>query len=82
MYFDEWDYVRAPRGSVRCESPIRFRYGEHPLSPVLAQDVEQLVHVQRGMHSRGFQGLYLGAHERRIAHMHRTLESYLGEATD
>lgn len=81
MFFDEWAYVRS-EGEVKVDPSREFRYGEQPISPVLEQDVSQLVRVQQGMRSRGFDGLRLGRHERRIRHMHDWLDRYLETAPD
>jgi phenylpropionate dioxygenase-like ring-hydroxylating dioxygenase large terminal subunit len=79
MLFDQQEYVRVPRGAARPPRPKkqRFRHGEGSLGPVGDQDAANLIRVQRGMRSSGFEGLRLGADEAPIAHMHRMLEEYI-----
>jgi nitrite reductase/ring-hydroxylating ferredoxin subunit len=79
MLLDQQQYVRVPRGTKRPSrpKPERFRYGAGSLGFVTDQDTFNLVRVQRGMQSSGFQGLLLGENERRIRHMHHTIDEYL-----
>ena len=46
---------------------------------LLAQDTYNLPRIQAGMHSRGFEGLFLGDQEIRIRHFHETLQAYIEE---
>jgi hypothetical protein len=45
---------------------------------VFNQDIENLQHVQKGMHQPGFTHLALSHEEMRIESLHRNLERYLG----
>ena len=82
MLLDQQQYVRVPRGATRPPrpKPETFRYGEGSLGFVTDQDTFNLVRVQRGMRSSGFGGLLLGENERRIRHMHRTIDAYLARS--
>lgn len=79
MLLDQQQYVRVPRGAARPTrpKPERFRYGAGSLGFVTDQDTFNLVRVQKGMQSRGFEGLLLGENEMRIRHMHCTIDEYL-----
>jgi len=79
MLLDQQQYVRVPRGAPRPPrpKPERFHYGKGSLGFVTDQDTFNLVRVQRGMQSRGFDALVLGDNERRLRHMHRTIDEYL-----
>lgn len=79
MLLDQQQYVRVPRGAPRPPrpKPQRFQYGKGSLGFVTDQDTFNLVRVQRGMQVGGFDGLVLGDNERRIRHMHRTIDEYL-----
>lgn len=76
MYFDLSNYVRAPEAPPRPE-PMHHRHGEASLGLVLDQDSYNLPRVQKGMQSKAYEGLHISYQERRIRHMHRTLEGYL-----
>lgn len=80
MLLDQQQYVRVPRGAGRPPrpKPERFRYGAGSLGFVTDQDTFNLVRVQKGMQSSGFDALILGNNEIRIRHMHRTIDEYLG----
>jgi phenylpropionate dioxygenase-like ring-hydroxylating dioxygenase large terminal subunit len=82
MLFDQQEYVRVPAGGKRPARPKheRFRYGEGSLGPVGDQDTYNLIRVQRGMRSSGFEMLRLGDRERCIQQMHATLDRYIGGA--
>jgi hypothetical protein len=79
MLLDQQQYVRVPRGAPRPPrpKPEKFRYGHGSLGFVTDQDTFNLVRVQRGMRSSGFDGLILGENERRIRHMHQAIDEYL-----
>ena len=47
------------------------------IGTVLDQDAANLPGVQAGMHSKGFQGLWLGNQELRIRHFHKVLDDYV-----
>jgi len=55
-----------------------YKYGETSLGLVINQDAYNLPHVQRGMKSEAFEGLWIGDQELRIRHFHKTLEDYVG----
>lgn len=79
MFFDQQEYVRVAAKATRPPRPKleRFRYGEGSLGPVGDQDTFNLVRVQRGMRSSGFETLRLGERERCIRLMHGVLEEYI-----
>ena len=78
MLLDHQEYVRVRAGAAR---PPRPRHVELPpggsLGTVNDQDVFNLIRVQRGMASRGFEGLFVGAHEVCIRHLHDVLNEYI-----
>jgi hypothetical protein len=76
--FDEQSYELLPPGApVRPRRARRIKHGEAPLGPVMGADVDLLPLLTRGMASRGFPGLCLGAREGCIANMHRAIDGYL-----
>jgi phenylpropionate dioxygenase-like ring-hydroxylating dioxygenase large terminal subunit len=83
MLLDQQQYVRVPRGTKRPPrpKPQRFRYGSGSLGFVTDQDTFNLVRVQRGLRSSGFDGMILGDNERRIRHMHQTIDEYITRAS-
>jgi phenylpropionate dioxygenase-like ring-hydroxylating dioxygenase large terminal subunit len=68
----EWDEKHPER--VRHD---HFKHGEKSAGLVINQDAFNLLRVQHGMQSEGFQGLWIGEQELRIRHMHRTLDFYI-----
>jgi hypothetical protein len=72
-------FERGSMGRERRRRPAhqRFVYGEGSLGTVTDQDMFNLVRVQQGMCSSGFDGLVLGDQELLIAHMHRMLDTYV-----
>jgi phenylpropionate dioxygenase-like ring-hydroxylating dioxygenase large terminal subunit len=78
MLLDHQEYVRVAAGRTR---PPRPRHAElapgGSLGTVNDQDVFNLIRVQRGMGSSGFQGLFIGAHEVCIRHLHDVLDRYI-----
>jgi phenylpropionate dioxygenase-like ring-hydroxylating dioxygenase large terminal subunit len=77
---DIWVLEWRPPGDDRPMPERRFYedWTAKKWDPVSTQDYENLVKVQAGMHSRGFQGLRLNERqEGNIAHMHRVLDRYL-----
>ena len=50
------------------------------LGEVLLQDMALIPSVQRGLHSRGYQGARLSAQEQRMRHFHAELDRYLSSA--
>ncbi len=79
MYYDVTVHVRVPDNQPRPPMPDHehVRFGERSLGLVLDQDAVNLPHVQRGMNSSAFEGLWISAQERRIRHMHHTLMQYI-----
>ena len=79
MLLDQQQYERVPPGSERPErpKPERFVFGEGSLGKVTDQDTFNLVRVQKGMRSSGFDALVLGDNERRIRHMHEVIDQYI-----
>lgn len=56
---------------------VFYRYGEKSSGLLLDQDASCLAGVQKGLHSRGMQGLWISHHERRIRNFHYWWEKYL-----
>ncbi|MDG2306426.1 MAG: aromatic ring-hydroxylating dioxygenase subunit alpha [Candidatus Binatia bacterium] len=89
MLFDFWNLVNTPDQPVpRPEKLIlkeaagdRFD-GRCDGGNLLDEDLYNLPRIQRGMRSRAFRNLHLGAQEIRILHFHDTLMHYLGEGAD
>ncbi len=80
MWLDQQQYVRVPKGSARPPRPSREsgRFGSGgSLGFVTDQDAHNLVRVQRGMRSSGFDRLVLGSLEERLLHMHRVIDAHL-----
>ena len=68
---------------TKRKSPLpdheHVKHGERSLGLVLDQDSVNLPHVQKGMNSAAYKGLWISSQERRIRHMHKTLMDYIGE---
>jgi phenylpropionate dioxygenase-like ring-hydroxylating dioxygenase large terminal subunit len=81
MYYDVQFYNVVPKGQPRPPLPDHdhFKHGEKSLGLVLDQDSVNLPHVQKGMNSEAFEGLWISHQERRIRHMHKTLMDYVGD---
>ena len=81
MYFDVQMFRLLKKDEERPQKPRneRWKHGERSLGLVLDQDAANLPGVQRGMHSAGFDGLWLGDQELRIRHFHKVLMDYLGD---
>jgi phenylpropionate dioxygenase-like ring-hydroxylating dioxygenase large terminal subunit len=79
MFFDLFRCVHVPKGKQRPPLPDHehCKHGERSLGLVLDQDSVNLPHVQKGMHSEAFKGLWISAQERRIRHTHKTLMDYI-----
>ena len=79
MYFDLQSYVRVPEGAETPPRPVhrQHRHGEISIGLVMDQDSYNLPRVQKGMDSRSYEGLLINYRERRIRHMHQTLDAYL-----
>ena len=73
--------ARRPSRSAASANGVPSRsaakYGEGSLGFVTDQDTFNLVRVQKGMRSRGFESLVLGKLEARLHHMHRVIDEYL-----
>ena len=70
---------RPSEGEADAARPtdVTMAPGEIDLGGVFNQDIENLQHVQRGLHQPGFTHLTLSHEERRIESLHRNLERYL-----
>ena len=79
MLLDQQRFERAVRGGAPRPRPAhsRFALGKGSLGTVTDQDMFNLVRVQQGMMSAGFEQLVLGEQERLIAHMHATLDTFV-----
>ncbi len=79
MYYDVTVHVRVPDSQPRPPMPDHehVAFGERSLGLVLDQDAVNLPHVQKGMNSEAFKGLWISSQERRIRHMHHTLMKYI-----
>lgn len=56
---------------------IFYKWGERSSGLLLDQDASCLGTVQKGMQSKGFKGLWISAHERRIRNFHKWWEKYV-----
>lgn len=76
-FFDQFILQRGPARGVR---PEREHFGARhkSLGPLTDADIAIAERVQRGVASRGFAGLRLGAQEAGIRHFHSTLSAWLG----
>ena len=79
MLYDVSNYTRIPPGA---QPPARVehehhKHGDISLGLVLDQDAYNLPRVQKGMNSRAYKGLWINYKERRIRHMHQTIDEYL-----
>jgi phenylpropionate dioxygenase-like ring-hydroxylating dioxygenase large terminal subunit len=79
MFYDVWTLELVPDGQPWPDRPkhLHVRHGEKSIGLVLDQDAQNLPGVQAGMHSAGFDGLWLGSQELRIRHFHHVLDSYV-----
>ncbi len=79
MLYDIWMLELVPEGEKWPERPRHqvFRHGDKSIGQVLDQDAFNLPHVQAGMNSDAFEGLWIGEQEVRIRHFHKTLSDYL-----
>ena len=81
MFFDYYMY-ELPDNEFDQEEHSRpkhktYKYGDVSLGLVINQDAYNLPHVQKGMNSAGYKGLWIGDQELRVRHFHKTLEDYL-----
>ena len=79
MYYDLQNYARIPDGAEPPPRPVHttHKHGEISLGLVLDQDSYNLPRVQKGMNSRAYKGLLINYRERRIRHMHKTIDDYI-----
>jgi len=79
MYFDLQNYTRIPDGAEPPPRPAHttHKHGEISIGLVLDQDSYNLPRVQKGMNSRAYKGLLINYRERRIRHMHKTIDDYV-----
>jgi hypothetical protein len=79
MLYDIWVLELVPDGKEWPERPrhLQFRHGDKSIGLVLDQDAANLPGVQAGMHSAGFDGLWIGEQELRIRHHHKVIDDYL-----
>ncbi len=75
MLMGQQQFARLSPGAPRPPRP-RATVGAS-LGSVTDQDIEQLVRVQRGMRSSGFEGPIFGEQESLLLEMHRALDEYL-----
>lgn len=86
MFFDFFNLLRSPGSSVARPDHRHYVLTDELVvelvgggGDLLAQDTYNLPRIQAGMHSHGFQGLFLGDQEIRIRHFHATLQAYIEE---
>ena len=79
MYYDLQNYVRLPEGAEWPPRPAHteHKHGEISIGLTLDQDSYNLPRVQKGLNSRAYKGLLINYRERRIRHMHKTIDDYL-----
>jgi len=83
MYYDVQFFATPKAGDPPIPLPDheQFKHGEKSLGLVLDQDAVNVPHIQKGMNSAAFEGLWISHQERRIRHMHHTLMSYVDDGT-
>ena len=78
MYWDLQMFQMLPEGTeVPLPDHEQYGHGEKSVGLVLDQDSVNVPHIQKGMKSVGFEGLWINTQERRIRHMHKTLMDYI-----
>jgi phenylpropionate dioxygenase-like ring-hydroxylating dioxygenase large terminal subunit len=79
MFYDVWTFELIPDGAEWPERPEHkhFKHGDKSIGLVLNQDAANLPGVQKGMHSAGYAGLWLGSQETRIRHFHKVVDDYV-----
>src|SRR5262249_49810028 len=67
MFYDIWTFELMAQGAEVPQRPAhrKLKHGDKSIGLVLDQDAFNLPHVQAGMHSAGFGGLWLGRQELR-----------------
>ena len=79
MYYDV-QFFATPKPNdppIPLPDHEQFKHGEQSLGLVLDQDAVNVPHIQIGMNSSAFEGLWISHQERRIRHMHHTLMGYI-----
>jgi phenylpropionate dioxygenase-like ring-hydroxylating dioxygenase large terminal subunit len=76
---DVIDLKRAHKGVLKRTPHVHVALGEPQHGIVYIQDIERLTRIQKGLHSSGFKGALLSDMERRIGHMHQSIDQWLGE---
>jgi phenylpropionate dioxygenase-like ring-hydroxylating dioxygenase large terminal subunit len=85
MLYDIWLFELPdaekddPDQEYRRPRHQHLRYGDKSIGLVLDQDAFNLPNVQKGMHSAGFPGLWVGDQELRIRHFHKVINDYLAK---
>lgn len=79
MFYDIMTYELVPEGTPWPERAPhrRWQHGDKSIGTVLDQDAANLPGVQAGMHSAGFNGLWIGRQELRIRHFHKVIDDYV-----
>jgi len=79
MLWDLQSFQMMPKGAEPPPLPDHEQYshGEKSVGLVLDQDSVNVPHIQKGMQSAGYEGLWISKQERRIRHMHKTLMDYI-----
>jgi hypothetical protein len=75
--FDVWLWANPADAPEHILGMKTVKHGEIPLGEILDQDARNLPEVQRGMHSKGFKGLFLNEQEERIRHFHKVVMEYV-----
>jgi len=81
--FDQLTFVRLREGEARPTPRVstHVRPSDEPSTGrVTEDDLAQVIALQRGMRSPGFEGPRLGAHEQVILHMHDAIDRLVEEA--
>jgi hypothetical protein len=81
--------MRFPQAEPKPATMVEVPYTRDPeearaaFGPILHQDFANLEKVQRGLHSARLSHTRIsGYQEQLIAHMHKTIDSYLGEGAE
>jgi len=79
MFYDIWMFELLAQGEAKPRRPRHqhFKHGDRSIGQVLDQDAFNLPHVQNGMKSDAFEGLWLGEQEVRLRHFHKTIDDYI-----
>jgi len=69
-------------GEQEVGDVLEWGVRSHPVvNQVLGQDVDLVEHVQKGMHSKGFDAPILSSDERRLEHFHRNIDALINGAS-